>query len=97
VEDREAYNKARRRAGAKLGFYIHLVVYVVINVMLVAINFATTPQHLWFWWPLMGWGLGVFFHGLAVFAFSENAPMMERMIEKELKAQAKRQQSSDGD
>ena len=34
------------------------------------------------------WGIGVVFHGLAVFAFSENAPMMKRMIEKEMKALA---------
>ena len=87
MEDREAYNEARRRAGAKLGFYLHLAIYVAVNTVLIAINFATTPQHLWFWWPVLGWGIGVLFHGLAVFAFSENAPMMKRMIEKELKAQ----------
>ena len=90
MEDREAYNEARRRAGAKLGFYLHLAIYVAINTVLTAINFATTPQHLWFWWPLLGWGIGVLFHGLAVFAFSENAPMMKRMIEKEMKAQARK-------
>ena len=55
---------------------------------LIAINLATAPP-LWFWWPMLGWGIGVFFHGLAVFAFSENAPMMKQMIEKEMKAQAK--------
>ena len=45
---------ARRRAGAKLGFYIHLVVYVVVNCFLVAINLVYTPQRLWFFWP-SGW------------------------------------------
>ena len=90
MEDREAYNKARRRAGAKLGFYLHLAIYVATNIVLIAINLATTPQNLWFWWPSLGWGIGVFFHGLAVFAFSENAPMMKRMIEKEMKAQARK-------
>lgn len=90
MQDQEAYNKARRRAGAKFGFYLHLAIYVATNIVLIAINFATTPQHLWFWWPLLGWGIGLFFHGLAVFAFSENAPMMKHLIEKELKAQAKK-------
>ncbi len=89
MEDQRAYDKARRRAGAKLGFYLHFAIYVTTNLVLIAINFATTPQHLWFTWPLLGWGIGVFFHGLAVFAFSENAPMMKRMIDKELKAQDK--------
>ena len=90
MDDGEAYNKARRRAGAKLGFYLHFAIYVTINIVLIAINFATTPQHLWFWWPLLGWGIGLFFHGLAVFAFSENAPMMKHLIEKEMKAHAKK-------
>lgn len=87
MEDREAYGKARRRAGAKLGLYLHFAIYVATNVVLIAINFATTPQHLWFVWPLLGWGIGVLFHGLAVFAFSENSPMMKRMIAKELSDQ----------
>ncbi len=86
MEDREAYNEARRRAGAKLGFYLHLAIYVTTNIVLIAINLATTPQHLWFWWPLLGWGIGVFFHGLAVFAFSENVLMIDCMVAKELQA-----------
>jgi hypothetical protein len=89
MEDQKAYDKARRRAGAKLGLYLHFAIYVATNIVLIAINLATTPQHLWFAWPLLGWGIGVFFHGLAVFAFSENSPMMNRMINKELKAQGK--------
>ncbi len=87
MEDRKGYEKARRRAGAKLGLYLHLAIYVATNLVLIAINIATTPQYLWFAWPLLGWGIGVAFHGLAVFAFSENAPMMKRMIEKELDSQ----------
>ena len=90
MQDQEAYNKARRRAWAKCGFYLHLAIYVATNIVLIAINLATTPQNLWFQWPLLGWGIGVFFHGLAVFAFSENAPIMKHMIEKEMNAQARK-------
>ena len=90
MEDRKAYNEARRRVGAKVGFYLHLAIYVATNIVLIAINLAATPQHLWFWWPLLGWGIGVFFHGIAVFALSENAPMMKRMIDKEMKARTRK-------
>jgi hypothetical protein len=24
------------------------------------------PNHLWFYWPLLGWGIGGSFHGLKV-------------------------------
>ena len=27
----------------------------------------TSPDALWFYWPLLGWGIGVLFHGMKVF------------------------------
>ena len=77
----EAYVRAHRRAGAKLGFYIHLVAYIAANLLLVVINFSTTPQYLWFKWPLLGWGIGLFSHWLAVFAGSR---LMQHLVEREL-------------
>jgi hypothetical protein len=32
----------------------------------VAINLATSPHHLWFFWPALGWGLGLAAHAWAV-------------------------------
>jgi hypothetical protein len=55
---------ARRRAS----FFSHLWAYVGVQVFLIAINLLTSPQYLWFVFPLLGWGLGVFFsarHGLS--------------------------------
>mgnify|MGYP003381549272 CR=1 FL=1 len=62
-----SYIRPYLRAGAKLGFFIHLAAYVTVNALLVFINYSTTPQHLWFKWPLVGWGIGLFFHWLAIF------------------------------
>ena len=67
IKHDEAQKRAYRRAGAKLGFYYHLVAFVTFNLLLVFINFATSPQYLWFKWPLLGWGIGLFFHWFAVF------------------------------
>ena len=77
----EANVRARRRAGAKLGFYIHLVAYIAVNLLLVVINFSTTPQYLWFKWPLLGWGIGLFSHWFAVFVGSK---VMQHLVEREL-------------
>jgi hypothetical protein len=55
---------ARRRAG----FFSHLWAYVGVQVFLIAINLLTSPQYWWFVFPLLGWGLGLFFsarHGLS--------------------------------
>jgi hypothetical protein len=59
----------RGRVGkARLGYYIHLTAYVVVNALLVGINLATSTKHLWFKWPLLGWGVGIIAHALVTFA-----------------------------
>ncbi len=87
MENQEAYRRAKRRAEAKIGFYIHLAVYVGVNILLIIINLSTSPQHIWFKWPLLGWGIGLFFHGMCIFVFSGNKfkEIKEKMIEKEMK------------
>ena len=90
MEDQEAYRRAKKRVEVKIGFYIHLSVYIVVNILLIIINLVTSPQVLWFKFPLMGWGVGVFFHGLGVFVFSGGSALKERMIEKEMGKEAQR-------
>ena len=63
------YQKAKERVEAIIGFYIHLTVYVVVNLILFLINLIVTPDSLWFFWPLMGWGIGLVIHALYVFGF----------------------------
>ncbi|MEI9900771.1 MAG: 2TM domain-containing protein [Hyphomicrobium sp.] len=37
------------------GFFFHFSAYVLVNAILIVINLLTTPNHLWFFWPLLGW------------------------------------------
>jgi hypothetical protein len=83
MEDQEAYQKARKRVEAKIGFFTHLAVYLSVNFLL--INLATSRESFWFIWPLLGWGIGLVFHGLGVFVFSGPSSLKERMILKEMK------------
>jgi len=73
--------RAQRRAGAKLGFYIHLFVYIAVNLFLIFVNLSTTPHRLWFMWPLFGWGLGLFFHGFAIFV---GPKLRQRLVDREI-------------
>lgn len=57
---------ARRRAGAKLGLYLHAAVYVTVNAFLALVQMQTTPQIHWNLWPLAGWGLGLAIHAAVV-------------------------------
>lgn len=67
MNEDEKYRKAKERVEEIKGFYIHLFFYLLINCVLLAINLILVPNHLWFYWPLMGWGIGIAAHGLAVF------------------------------
>lgn len=60
----EAFERARKRAEELQGLYIHLFVYVIVNVGLIVINWASTGGDgpWWFIWPLLGWGIGVLIH-----------------------------------
>jgi hypothetical protein len=54
---------------------------------------GSSPQYLWFKWPLVGWGIGVFFHGTSLFVFSgrEFKATKEKMIQKEIKKESQKQ------
>lgn len=78
----EAYRLAKHRAGVKLGFYIHLVAYIMVNLFLVFINYSMNPQYLWFKWPLLGWGIGLFFHWFSVYV---GPKLMQHFVKQELK------------
>ncbi len=61
------YERAEAEVRAEEGrrsFYVHAVVYVLVNVMLITINLMTAPQFLWFFFPLIGWGIGLTMHYL---------------------------------
>ena len=67
-EDRK-YQKAIKRVKEIRGFYTHLVMYVLINTLLFLINITTSPDILWFYLPLFGWGIGIVMHAVYVFGF----------------------------
>lgn len=74
---------ARRRAGAKLGWYIHAAVYLVVNLLLFAMSEYAGGGRRWSIYPLLGWGLGLALHGVAVFVLGSGSGLRERMVEKE--------------
>ncbi|MEO8247918.1 MAG: 2TM domain-containing protein [Burkholderiales bacterium] len=76
---------ARKRAGAKMGWYIHATVYVLVNVFLflLAMNGHRAGRLPWSIYPALGWGLGLAIHGLVVFGFSAGGGLRDRMIERE--------------
>jgi hypothetical protein len=84
TDDRELELRhlAERRADAKMSFRTHLLAYVLVNAGLVAINLLTSPGSFWAIWPMLGWGLGVVAHGVAV--YTDTGDMRERAVQAEL-------------
>jgi hypothetical protein len=66
INNNEARQRAERRVNELRGFYSHLQTYVLVNVAIFLINIFSSPEHLWFYWPLFGWGIGILCHGLSV-------------------------------
>ena len=85
MDNKKKYELARKRAEAKLGFFIHAAVYAAVNLVLMAIDLATSPGKIWFIWPMIGWGIGVIGHGLLVYRTPQSTGFMDRLIKKELK------------
>ena len=84
MKNQKLMQTAETRAKAKVEFRIHLLTYIAVNSLLAIINLNLTPGHIWFIWPLMGWGIGIIVHIFRVYFISESS-LKERMIEKEMK------------
>lgn len=72
-EYQEKLKKVKKQVAEIKDFYIHLMVYLVVNFALVLIYFISRDQtgETGFWpiWPILGWGIGITFHALSVFVF----------------------------
>ena len=62
-----SYERAKRRMEMLKGFYVHLGVYLVVNLGLFLINVLTDRGDWWFVWSLVSWGIAVAIHAFTVF------------------------------
>lgn len=81
LPDQRLERLARKRAGAKLGWYIHASVYLLVNLLLVSLSLSS-GRH-WAVFPLLGWGLGLAVHGAVVFLATGGAGLHERLVQQE--------------
>ncbi|MCO5109508.1 MAG: 2TM domain-containing protein [Burkholderiaceae bacterium] len=72
---------ARKRAGAKLGWYAHACVYVLVNLFLAFLS--TRSSYPWAVFPALGWGLGLLIHGAAVWIAMPGGSLYAQLLERE--------------
>lgn len=82
MTEQEIERLAHKRATAKLGWYIHALVYVVVNVAMLTFSHLSDGRR-WSLAPVLGWGLGVVLHGVAVFVLGQGGAWRERLVERE--------------
>lgn len=70
--EKDAYYKAKKRVEEMKGFYGNLLSYCLVIPFLIFINYRTSWGFQWFWFPMLGWGMGLVFHGFAVFGYGKS-------------------------
>ena len=70
IQEQE-YIKAKKRVKDIKGFYIHLAVLVFSLPIIIITNLMFVPGFHYFWFSVLGWGMAIFFHWIAVFGFSQ--------------------------
>ncbi|VXB18808.1 helix-turn-helix domain-containing protein [Massilia sp. 9I] len=65
IRERMAFMRVRRIRG----FYMHLMLYLIVTAGCALIDFFTSPGVLWFVGLALFWGLAVLVHALTVFVF----------------------------
>lgn len=83
---------ARKRAGAKLGWYAHAAVYLVVNLALLLFSEYGVGHRRWTLYPALGWGVGLMLHGIAVFVLGPASGLRERMVQRERERLQRQQQ-----
>ena len=89
ANEEELRRRAKRRVGARIGFYVHATVFVLVNLGLAAINLAHGGTR-WHLWPLGGWGLGLAIHGALTLVSLRGDGFRERLVNAEIERLRKR-------
>ena len=89
MTEREFLAKARKKAKQKVAFYIHAFVFFIVNLFLFVLNLIVSPDRLWFFWSLLGWGVGFLAHGISV--YTNVSDIQENLIQKEMEKIKKQQ------
>jgi fatty acid desaturase len=81
---------ARSRLVKRREFTAHLAAYVLVNVLLVAIWAFTGAGFFWPVFPILGWGIGVFFHGWDTYSEPLSEARVDREVERLRRSSAAR-------
>ena len=82
--------QATIRLRKKRDFRAHLLAYVLFNGALVIIWALTGSGFFWPVFPILGWGIGLFFHGWDTFSSPLSRARIDREVERLRRSSAER-------
>lgn len=81
--------QAHKQAKKEREFYGHLASYLIVNTFFVTLNLLTWEGHVWFIYPMLGWGIGLASHAARVFGrMREGGNWEERRVRELMGADA---------
>lgn len=84
-----SYERAKKKVEEIKGFYSNVFSYLIVIPFLIFINYRTSWEFKWFWFPLLGWGIGIAFHAFGVYGFGKS--WEERKIQQILDEEERKQ------
>ena len=67
INQDDKYVRAKKRVDDLKEFYSNLGMYFLMVPFFIFINYQTHWDFTWFWFPVIGWGIGLLFHAYKVF------------------------------
>ena len=65
----DLHKRAEKRVDRKISFYRNFSAYIIVNAMLLVINWYFTPEFWWVAFILFFWGIGVVKDFIMAFVF----------------------------
>lgn len=93
TESDTAFRRARERVNAIRGWYVHLIVYVAVNTLLVGIDLAEGGGLDYAYWTVLGWGIGLAVHSAFVWV-GGRAPLGNDWEERKVRELIEKERSS---
>ena len=90
IEREDLRALAKSRLVKRREFTAHVAAYTLVNVFLVAIWAFTGAGFFWPVFPILGWGIGVFFHGWDTYSEPLSEDRIDREVERLRRSSAAR-------
>jgi hypothetical protein len=65
----EKNTKLKIKAKKITGFIIHLFWFIVVNIVIVALDYFSDYKITWAYWVIFGWGIGIISHAFGTFGY----------------------------